>query len=117
MESSPSFCQELRDAVGHEILHRTSERELAADEGANHGVVLCVAALAAAWGAFPNSGEIGFYFLLGTLGVALALLAPGAWGRIALPIDAVDIVYTRLSPIGGNAPRLTRAVPHLRDYG
>jgi hypothetical protein len=99
------------------LLHRTIGDGFAADEGANHGVVLRVALLVAAWGAFSDSREMGFQILLGTLGVALALLGPGAWGRIALPIEAVDIDCRRVSPMRGNAPRLTRAVPHLRDYG
>ena len=42
-------------------------------------IVGVLAAVAAAWGAFSNPGDVGFYVLLGTLGVALALLGPGAW--------------------------------------
>ena len=42
-------------------------------------VVGTLAALVAAAGAFSHPGELGFYLLLATLGVALALLGPGAW--------------------------------------
>jgi len=42
-------------------------------------VVAVLAALAAAWCAFYAPKEAGFYTLLATLGVALALLGPGGW--------------------------------------
>ena len=42
-------------------------------------VVGVLAAVAAAYEAFSNPGDMGFYILLGTMGVALALLGPGAW--------------------------------------
>jgi uncharacterized membrane protein YphA (DoxX/SURF4 family) len=35
------------------------------------------------WNAFSNPGDPWFYILLGTLGVALALLGPGAWSADA----------------------------------
>ena len=42
-------------------------------------VAAMLAAAIAAWGAFANPGTAGFDVLLSTLGVALALLGPGAW--------------------------------------
>jgi uncharacterized membrane protein YphA (DoxX/SURF4 family) len=42
-------------------------------------VVAVLAALAAAWCAFSEPKHAGFHALLATLGVALALLGPGAW--------------------------------------
>ena len=42
-------------------------------------VVAVLAALAAAWCAFSVPKEAGFYTLLATLGIALALLGPGGW--------------------------------------
>jgi uncharacterized membrane protein YphA (DoxX/SURF4 family) len=38
-----------------------------------------LAAVIAGWSASSNPGEAGFDLLLATLGVALALLGPGAW--------------------------------------
>jgi len=42
-------------------------------------VVAMLAAFAAAWFAFSEAKDAGFYVLLATLGIALALLGPGAW--------------------------------------
>ena len=42
-------------------------------------VVAMLAAFAAAWCAFSAPKDAGFYVLLATLGIALALLGPGAW--------------------------------------
>ena len=38
-----------------------------------------LAAAAAAWYAYASPGDAGFYALLGTIAVALALVGPGSW--------------------------------------
>lgn len=38
-----------------------------------------LAAAAAAWNAYASPGDVGFYALLGTIAIALALVGPGAW--------------------------------------
>lgn len=38
-----------------------------------------LAAAAAAWNAYASAGDVGFYALLGTIAIALALVGPGAW--------------------------------------
>lgn len=38
-----------------------------------------VVALIELWNAYSRHGDLWFHILLGTLGVALALLGPGAW--------------------------------------
>lgn len=40
-------------------------------------------ALIELWNAYSRPGDLWFYILLGTLGVALALLGPGAWSADA----------------------------------
>ena len=42
-------------------------------------VASTLVALIELWNAYSRHGDLGFYALLGTLGVALALLGPGAW--------------------------------------
>jgi len=42
-------------------------------------IAATLTALAGAWGAYANPGDVGFYVLLAALGAALALLGPGAW--------------------------------------
>jgi putative oxidoreductase len=63
-------------------------------------VVGTLAAVVAAWCAFSNPGGVGFYILLGTLGVALALLGPGAWS-----VDARLFGWKRLEIRNGNGNR------------
>jgi putative oxidoreductase len=46
-------------------------------------VVGVLAALAAAWIIVARSGDIAFWLLAATLGIALALLGPGAWSMDA----------------------------------
>jgi len=65
-------------------------------------VAAVLAAAIAAWNAFSNPGEAGFDVLLATLGVALALLGPGAWS-----IDARLFGWKRVEirrPDGGSEP-------------
>lgn len=38
-----------------------------------------LAAAAAAWNAYASPADVGFYALLGTIAIALALVGPGAW--------------------------------------
>jgi uncharacterized membrane protein YphA (DoxX/SURF4 family) len=38
-----------------------------------------LAAAAAAWNAYASPGDVGFYALLATIAIALALVGPGAW--------------------------------------
>jgi putative oxidoreductase len=42
-------------------------------------IAAALAVIHAAWRAFVHPGEAGFYPLLATLSVSLALLGPGAW--------------------------------------
>lgn len=42
-------------------------------------IAAMLAAAAAAWDAYSNPGDVGFYALLGTIAIALALVGPGAW--------------------------------------
>ena len=60
-------------------------------------VVGVLAAVAAGFAAFSNPGDMGFYILLGTLGVALALLGPGAWS-----VDARLFGWMRVEMRDGN---------------
>ena len=60
-------------------------------------VVGVLAAVAAGFAAFSNPGDMGFYILLGTLGVALALLGPGAWS-----VDARLFGWKRVEMRNGN---------------
>ena len=55
-----------------------------------------LAAAAAAWNAYTSPDDVGFYALLGTIAIALALVGPGAWSidarlfgmrRIKIPND------------------------------
>ena len=66
-------------------------------------VAAVLAAAIAAWDGFSNPGAAGFDGLLATLGVALALLGPGAWS-----IDARLFGWKRVEirrARGGNEPR------------
>ncbi len=38
-----------------------------------------LAAAAAAWNAYASPGDVGFYALLGTIAIAVALVGPGTW--------------------------------------
>jgi len=60
-------------------------------------VVGVLVAVAAAYAAFSNPGDLGFYILLGTLGIALALLGPGAWS-----VDARLFGWKRVEMRNGN---------------
>lgn len=42
-------------------------------------VACALVALIELWNAYSQPGDLWFYILLGTLGLALALLGPGAW--------------------------------------
>ena len=69
-------------------------------------IVASLAAVAAAYGAFSHSGEMGFDILPGTLGVALVLLGPGAWS-----VDARLFGWKRVEIRNGNEKRQDRP-PH-----
>jgi putative oxidoreductase len=69
-------------------------------------VVGALAAVVAAWCAFSNPGGVGFYILLGTLGVALALLGPGAWS-----VDARLFGWKRVEIRNGNGNRKRQDPP------
>lgn len=69
-------------------------------------IVGALAAVVAAWCAFSNPGDAGFYILLGTLGVALALLGPGAWS-----IDARLFGWKRVEIRNGNGNRTRHDPP------
>ena len=60
-------------------------------------VVGVLAAVAAGFAAFSSPGDMGFYILLGTMGVALALLGPGAWS-----VDARLFGWMRVEMRNGN---------------
>jgi putative oxidoreductase len=65
-------------------------------------IVAMLAALVAVWGALSNPGDAGLYLLLAAIGVALALLGPGAWS-----IDARLFGWKRVeirNGKGGSAP-------------
>jgi putative oxidoreductase len=69
-------------------------------------IVGALAAVVAAWCAFSNPGGMGFYILLGTLGVALALLGPGAWS-----VDARLFGWKRVEIRNGNGNRKSQNPP------
>jgi putative oxidoreductase len=66
-------------------------------------IAAALAVLHAAWHAFVHPGEADFYLLLAAVGIALALLGPGAWS-----VDARLFGWKRVEIRNGNGKRQDR---------